>query len=73
MTCPFCSWQSNPTLRAVLASDLVVFLQQHPATPNGAGFIIPTRHVETVFDVTPEESAAAQVLLRQVKGVPICM
>jgi diadenosine tetraphosphate (Ap4A) HIT family hydrolase len=68
MTCPFCSWQQNSQLRTVLASELVVFLQQHDATPRGAGFIIPVRHAETVFDLTPEESAATQVLLRDVKA-----
>jgi diadenosine tetraphosphate (Ap4A) HIT family hydrolase len=68
MTCPFCSWRDNPKLRAVLFSDLVLFLQDNDVTPKGAGIIIPARHAETVFDLTPEESAATQVLLRDVKA-----
>jgi diadenosine tetraphosphate (Ap4A) HIT family hydrolase len=68
MACPFCSWQHNPKLRAVISSELVAFLQHHEPVPKGAGFIIPARHAETVFDLTPEESAATQRLLRDVKA-----
>ena len=45
-----------------------MFLQQHDTLPKGAGFIIPVRHAETVFDLTPEEAAATQTLLQYVKA-----
>jgi histidine triad (HIT) family protein len=68
MTCPFCSWQQNPSLRAVLSSDLVLFLQHSDPTPKGAGIVIPARHADTVFDLTPAELAATHGLLREVKA-----
>jgi diadenosine tetraphosphate (Ap4A) HIT family hydrolase len=68
MTCPFCSWRDNPSLRVVLSSDLALFLQQSDPTPKGAGIVIPARHAETVFDLTPAELAATHGLLREVKA-----
>jgi diadenosine tetraphosphate (Ap4A) HIT family hydrolase len=66
MQCLFCP----PTLdqaQIVLENTHCLFLQQPQAVLIGSGLIIPRRHCQTVFDLTPGEWQATFELLRRVK------
>ena len=56
--------------RVILRNDAVIFLQneKEQGALRGSGVIIPVRHAETVFDLTPEEVDATFVLLKYVKA-----
>jgi len=68
--CPFCAWEDDPDQRMVCRNEAAVFLQsetrQGPLV--GSGVIVPIRHAETVFDLTPDEARATFVLLADVKS-----
>ena len=65
--CPFCqNLAGNPRCAFVSRSDGVSsFVNPRQYRP-GATLVIPNRHVETVFDMTPEEWAAVTVHAKQV-------
>ena len=67
MDCPFCL----PLVEhqnIVFAHEHGYFLQGEEPVLIGSGIIVPRRHRETVFDLTPEEWAAAYELLGQAKA-----
>jgi diadenosine tetraphosphate (Ap4A) HIT family hydrolase len=68
--CPLCCWQDDPDQYRLCGTDTVLFLQnerrQGPLI--GSGVIIPARHADTVFDLTPEEVRATFALLADVKA-----
>lgn len=66
MECPFCP----PHIvreQIVFANDHGYFLQGEEPVLVGSGIIVPRRHRETVFDLTPEEWAATYELLQRAK------
>ena len=67
--CPFCHWADEPDQQLVRRYDSMLFLQnpRQQGALFGSGVIIPVRHAETVFDLTPDEVAASFVLLGEVK------
>src|SRR5262245_38606808 len=68
--CDLCHPSENPDNRIVLRDHAVIFLQNETlqGALRGSGVIIPVRHAETVFDLTPEEIGATFALLRSVKA-----
>jgi len=69
--CSLCHVEESPVHKIILGNDAVVFLQndeKEQGALRGSGVIIPVRHAETVFDLTPEEIEATFALLRQVKA-----
>src|SRR4029077_11367778 len=69
-TCGLCHLDENPDQRVVLRDRTVLFLQneKEQGALVGSGVIIPVRHAETVFDLTPDEVAATFALLARVKA-----
>ena len=69
--CPFCRWTDDPQQRVLCRNDLVLFLQlgDRQGALVGSGIIVPVRHAETVFDLTPEEITASFELLHEAKGL----
>ena len=67
--CPFCHWGDDPDQRLVRRHGSALFLQnfRQQGALFGSGVIIPVRHAETVFDLTPDEVSAAFHLLADVK------
>lgn len=67
--CPFCAWADDPDQRVVCRRESVLFLQnsRQQGALFGSGVIIPVRHAETVFDLTPDEVLATFELLAEVK------
>jgi histidine triad (HIT) family protein len=65
-----CQVCENPDQKIVFGGDTVLFLQneKEQGALLGSGIIIPVRHAETVFDLTPEEVYATFALLRHVKA-----
>ncbi len=68
--CGFCHLSENPDRKIVLRDHAVLFVQNEKVQGalRGSGVIIPIRHAETVFDLTPEEIAATFGLLQRVKA-----
>ena len=68
--CDFCRLSENPDQKIILRDHTVLFLQneKEQGALLGSGVIIPLRHAETVFDLTPEEIAATFALLKDVKA-----
>lgn len=68
-TCPLCSWADEPGQRLVCRNALTLFLQnaRQQGALAGSGVIIPVRHAETVFDLTPDEISATFQLLAEVR------
>jgi diadenosine tetraphosphate (Ap4A) HIT family hydrolase len=64
-TCGLCHLEENPDQRVVLRDRTELFLQneKEQGALVGSGVIIPVRHAETVFDLTPDEVAASFALL----------
>ena len=67
--CPFCRWADDPEQRLVCRSASALFLQnpRQQGALFGSGVIIPVRHAETVFDLTPDEVSDTFRLLADVK------
>jgi diadenosine tetraphosphate (Ap4A) HIT family hydrolase len=68
--CPLCRFSDNPDQQVICSNEMVVFLQneKEQGALFGSGVIIPVRHAETVFDLTPDEVRATFALLAEVKG-----
>ena len=68
--CTLCHLDESPDHQIILRSRTAVFLQneKEQGALRGSGVIIPVRHAETVFDLTPEEIAATFALLQHVKA-----
>ena len=68
--CPLCSWANDPDQQLVRRNDAALFLQnrREQGALFGSGVIIPVRHAETVFDLTPEEVASTFQLLADVRN-----
>jgi diadenosine tetraphosphate (Ap4A) HIT family hydrolase len=68
--CPLCRWEAEPGQRLVCRNDLALFLQdpRQQGALVGSGVIVPVRHADTVFDLTPEEIRATFELLAEVKA-----
>jgi diadenosine tetraphosphate (Ap4A) HIT family hydrolase len=67
--CVFCHVNENSDQKMICGNDTVLFLQnaREQGALLGSGVIVPVRHAETVFDLTPEEVGATFGLLKQVK------
>jgi diadenosine tetraphosphate (Ap4A) HIT family hydrolase len=65
-----CRLDDSPDQKVILRNDTVIFLQneKEQGALRGSGVIIPVRHAETVFDLTPAEIDATFVLLKHVKA-----
>lgn len=69
VSCPLCRWTADPDQRLVRRNESALFLQnfRQQGALVGSGVIIPVRHAETVFDLTPAEIDATFRLLGEVK------
>lgn len=58
--CGFCHVEENPDQQVILRGHAVLFLEnkKEQGALRGSGVIVPVRHAETVFDLTPGELAA---------------
>lgn len=65
--CPFCHPMTFPGQQVILRNEHCLFLQMPQPVLTSSGVIIPRRHRETVFDLTPEEWTATQSLLQNAK------
>jgi diadenosine tetraphosphate (Ap4A) HIT family hydrolase len=65
--CPFCHPMTFPGQQVILRNEHCLFLQMPQLVLTSSGVIIPRRHRETVFDLTPEEWTATQSLLQNAK------
>ena len=56
--CGLCQLNGDPDQRIILRNHTVLFLQneKEQGALLGSGVIIPVRHAETVFDLTPRSS-----------------
>jgi diadenosine tetraphosphate (Ap4A) HIT family hydrolase len=68
--CRLCHVRDDPDQHLIFGDEVVSFLQntQEQGALRGSGIIIPVRHAETVFDLTPDEVSATFALLQHVKG-----
>ena len=68
--CSLCHLNESSDQKIILRHEAVLFLQneKEQGALLGSGVIIPVRHAETVFDLTPEEVLATFALLKQVKA-----
>ena len=65
--CIFCNL--DPNREIIAQNDLALaFFDAFPVNP-GHALIIPKRHVADYFDLTEDEGAAMQALLREVKAI----
>lgn len=64
--CIFCP-PNISTENVILENRFCLFLQRKEPILIGSGLIIPRQHKETVFDLSPDEWAATQEILLQVK------
>lgn len=65
--CIFCNL--DPNREIIAQNDLALaFFDAFPVNP-GHALIIPKRHVADYFDLTADEVAAMQALLREVKAI----
>jgi len=62
-----CHLSEQSDQKIILGNRTVLFLQneKEQGALRGSGVIIPVRHAETVFDLTPEEMEATFALLKQ--------
>ena len=67
--CSMCRLDETSDQKVILRNDKVIFVQneKEQGVLRGSGVIIPVRHAETVFDLTPAEIDATFVLLKHVK------
>jgi len=68
--CHFCHLNEGSDHTILLRQPTVLFLQneKEQGALLGSGVIIPVRHAETVFDLTPDELLASFAVLNQVKA-----
>ena len=66
MPCPFC--EPNPA-RGVLRPDHAVALRDGLPVSEGHTIVVPRRHVASLFDLTPDERAAAWDLVTEVRSL----
>jgi len=68
--CGMCDLKESPDQKVIFRNQTVAFVQneKEQGALIGSGVIIPIRHAETVFDLTPEEIDATFALLKQVKA-----
>jgi len=68
--CDMCRLDERAELQIPFRNDTVIFVQseKEQGALRGSGVIIPVRHAETVFDLTPAEIDATFVLLKRVKA-----
>ena len=68
--CPLCHWADSPTQHLVSQRGAALFLQDdsQQGALAGSGVIVPTRHAETVFDLTSDEVRDTFALLADVKA-----
>ena len=68
--CDLCHPNDNPDQKIILRTETVLFVQneREQGALRGSGVIIPVRHAETVFDLTPDEVNATFALLKRVKA-----
>lgn len=65
-TCPMCEPNLDPDTIG-FENESCLFVRREEPVLTGSGLIIPRRHRETVFDLTPKEVAATFRLLARVK------
>lgn len=70
--CVFCMPDQEPHQKVILSNEYCLFLQLEQfnikgSLLEGSGLIVPRKHRETVFDLTPEEWEATYSLLQEVK------
>ncbi|AZR73458.1 cell-cycle regulation histidine triad HIT protein [Anoxybacter fermentans] len=65
--CPFCFPEIDQEQKIVLTNEHCMFLQKPQQVLIGSGVIVPRKHRETVFDLTPEEWNSIYDLLIEVK------
>jgi len=66
--CPFCNLAANQRQQfVVLESEHCFFIQEPQKVLMGSGLIIPKKHRETVFDLSPDEWADTYHLLNQAR------
>jgi diadenosine tetraphosphate (Ap4A) HIT family hydrolase len=68
--CDLCHPSRNPDTQIIFRHETVLFVQNEKfqGALRGSGVIIPVRHAETVFDLTPEEIDATFTLLKTVRA-----
>jgi histidine triad (HIT) family protein len=68
--CPLCYWADDPDQALICRNETVLFLQnaRRQGALRGSGVIVPVRHAETVFELTPDEVRETFALLADVKG-----
>lgn len=68
--CILCHWTDDPDYKVGCRNETVVFLQneKYQGALFGSGIIVPFRHAETVFDLTPNETLATFALLSEVRA-----
>jgi diadenosine tetraphosphate (Ap4A) HIT family hydrolase len=67
MCCPLCFPESDSEQQIVLSNEYCLFVQKPQPVLLGSGLIVPRKHRETVFDLTPQEWQATFVLLQEAK------
>lgn len=65
MNCPFCRLSSEQHLGG---NDAAFFVEDRFPVSPGHALVIPRRHVEGYFDVTPQERAALWELVEEVRA-----
>ena len=66
MTCPFCS---IPPDKYLASNDYFYALPDHRPVSRGHSLVISKRHVETYFELSPEEAAALNALVSEIKTI----
>ncbi|TMV43031.1 HIT domain-containing protein [Paenibacillus mesophilus] len=67
MCCPLCFPENDSEQQIVLSNEYCLFVQKPQPVLLGSGLIVPRKHRETVFDLTPQEWQATFVLLQEAK------
>ena len=63
--CPFCDASSD---RALAANDHALAISDGYPVADGHTLVVPRRHVQSLFDLSPEERAAVWALADEVRG-----
>ena len=67
MSCPFCHPDGDNDQQVVLSNEHCLYLQKEDVVLRGAGVVVPRRHCETVFDLSPDEWRDTYELLQEAK------